>query len=253
MMRSQVITDRWKCAAQERSTGKSRGSPRAVSGCRGGEAQDPLPSVTTADPRDNCQPCTLPLPDCQTSAAALQPSPAGHRVLRGSQRRASINQAIGAATAAHREPCSKTAVLRCPRNRGRRRQQRSRAQAMLPRSWRPSGARRRRQQASAASAAAARAASLPLLAPLHRPVSPTLCCRNRSKGQYGCPHYRRRVRFITPCCDEEWWCRHCHNRAKDTEEQVGAAMGGWGLLGVGMGCGSRACGVCGRSAQAPRG
>ncbi|KAL4441825.1 hypothetical protein ABPG77_003741 [Micractinium sp. CCAP 211/92] len=43
--------------------------------------------------------------------------------------------------------------------------------------------------------------------------------RNRGKGQYGCTHYRRRVRFITPCCNEEWWCRHCHNKAKDTDEQ----------------------------------
>ncbi|KAL4856014.1 E3 ubiquitin-protein ligase [Chlorella vulgaris] len=43
--------------------------------------------------------------------------------------------------------------------------------------------------------------------------------RNRGRGQYGCSHYRRRVKFITPCCDEEWWCRHCHNKAKDTEEQ----------------------------------
>lgn len=25
------------------------------------------------------------------------------------------------------------------------------------------------------------------------------CCRNRGKGQYGCSHYRRRVKFITPC------------------------------------------------------
>ena len=24
-------------------------------------------------------------------------------------------------------------------------------------------------------------------------------CRNRGKGQYGCSHYRRRVKFITPC------------------------------------------------------
>jgi hypothetical protein len=50
-----------------------------------------------------------------------------------------------------------------------------------------------------------------------------LAYRNRGRGQYGCSHYRRRVKFITPCCDEEWWCRHCHNKAKDTEEQVCAA------------------------------
>ncbi|KAG7674604.1 putative E3 ubiquitin-protein ligase RZFP34 [Nannochloris sp. 'desiccata'] len=43
--------------------------------------------------------------------------------------------------------------------------------------------------------------------------------RDRGRGQYGCRHYRRRVRFIAPCCNEEWWCRHCHNEAKYQQEQ----------------------------------
>eukprot|EP00887_Chlorella_sp_A99_P003656 scaffold7.g3656.t1 len=41
----------------------------------------------------------------------------------------------------------------------------------------------------------------------------------RGKGEYGCKHYRRRVKFITPCCNEEWWCRHCHNEVKYTQEE----------------------------------
>jgi RING finger and CHY zinc finger domain-containing protein 1 len=42
--------------------------------------------------------------------------------------------------------------------------------------------------------------------------------RNRGRGLHGCRHYRRRARFITPCCNEEWWCRHCHNEAKYQQE-----------------------------------
>ncbi|KAM7459423.1 hypothetical protein LguiA_036417 [Lonicera macranthoides] len=33
--------------------------------------------------------------------------------------------------------------------------------------------------------------------------------------QYGCSHYRRRCRIRTPCCDEIFDCRHCHNEAKN--------------------------------------
>lgn len=40
------------------------------------------------------------------------------------------------------------------------------------------------------------APAIPILLPLHSTAR-----RNRGKGQYGCPHYRRRVKFITPC----WW------------------------------------------------
>ena len=68
----------------------------------------------------------------------------------------------------------------------------------------PEGAPAEPGPSSAAAAAAAAALSVR---------------RNRGHGQYGCRHYRRRVRFITPCCDEEWWCRHCHNEAKYQQEQ----------------------------------
>ncbi len=44
--------------------------------------------------------------------------------------------------------------------------------------------------------------------------------RDQGRGEYGCRHYRRRVRFITPCCNEEWWCRHCHNEVKYQQENV---------------------------------
>ncbi|GBG70275.1 hypothetical protein CBR_g6402 [Chara braunii] len=38
-----------------------------------------------------------------------------------------------------------------------------------------------------------------------------------SKGvcQYGCPHYKRRCKIRAPCCNEVFWCRHCHNDAKN--------------------------------------
>ncbi|KAM1200732.1 hypothetical protein ACFX2I_016972 [Malus domestica] len=33
--------------------------------------------------------------------------------------------------------------------------------------------------------------------------------------QYGCSHYRRRCRIRAPCCNEIFYCRHCHNEAKN--------------------------------------
>ncbi|KAL6785870.1 hypothetical protein ACKKBG_A00510 [Auxenochlorella protothecoides x Auxenochlorella symbiontica] len=45
--------------------------------------------------------------------------------------------------------------------------------------------------------------------------------RNRGLGEFGCSHYRRRVKLVTPCCGEIFWCRHCHNEAKhDNEKDV---------------------------------
>jgi len=32
-------------------------------------------------------------------------------------------------------------------------------------------------------------------------------------------HYKRRCRLVAPCCGELFWCRHCHNAAKDDGEQ----------------------------------
>ncbi|KAA3480989.1 RING finger and CHY zinc finger domain-containing protein 1 [Gossypium australe] len=29
----------------------------------------------------------------------------------------------------------------------------------------------------------------------------------------GCQHYRRRCKIRAPCCNEVFWCRHCHNEA----------------------------------------
>eukprot|EP00775_Hariotina_reticulata_P005876 gene5876-6117_t len=37
--------------------------------------------------------------------------------------------------------------------------------------------------------------------------------------QHGCEHYRRRCKLVAPCCGEVFWCRHCHNQAKDDSEQ----------------------------------
>ena len=36
----------------------------------------------------------------------------------------------------------------------------------------------------------------------------------------GCEHYQRRCRIVAPCCNEVFWCRHCHNAAKYDDEPV---------------------------------
>lgn len=54
-----------------------------------------------------------------------------------------------------------------------------------------------------------------------RPADPI---EDKSAGQIGCDHYRRRARIVAPCCNEDFWCRHCHNAAKYDNEQVR----GWG-------------------------
>ncbi|KAK2433852.1 CHY-type/CTCHY-type/RING-type Zinc finger protein [Trifolium repens] len=35
---------------------------------------------------------------------------------------------------------------------------------------------------------------------------------------FGCTHYRRKCKIITPCCNEVFGCRHCHNEAKNSDE-----------------------------------
>ncbi|KAF4641671.1 CHY zinc finger domain-containing protein [Toxoplasma gondii GAB2-2007-GAL-DOM2] len=35
----------------------------------------------------------------------------------------------------------------------------------------------------------------------------------------GCPHYRRKCKVVAPCCDEVFWCRHCHNEVKSDGER----------------------------------
>eukprot|EP00889_Picochlorum_renovo_P005973 jgi/Picre1/33003/NNA_008330.t1 len=37
-------------------------------------------------------------------------------------------------------------------------------------------------------------------------------------GEYGCKHYRRRVKFVAPCCGMICWCRHCHDEEKNRDE-----------------------------------
>lgn len=37
-------------------------------------------------------------------------------------------------------------------------------------------------------------------------------------GYSGCKHYRRWCQIVAPCCNEVFWCRHCHNEAKHAEE-----------------------------------
>eukprot|EP00884_Botryococcus_braunii_P013051 jgi/Botrbrau1/21747/Bobra.43_1s0141.1 len=44
--------------------------------------------------------------------------------------------------------------------------------------------------------------------------------QNRNKGimKHGCTHYRRRCKMVAPCCNEVFWCRHCHNAVKNAHE-----------------------------------
>ncbi len=44
--------------------------------------------------------------------------------------------------------------------------------------------------------------------------------RERGRFEYGCQHYKRRCRMVAPCCGEVFWCRHCHNKAKNEEEEA---------------------------------
>jgi RING finger/CHY zinc finger protein 1 len=42
--------------------------------------------------------------------------------------------------------------------------------------------------------------------------------RERGQGEKGCSHYRRRCKIVSPCCDEVFWCRHCHNQVHAEDE-----------------------------------
>ncbi|CAL5367726.1 unnamed protein product [Camellia sinensis] len=33
------------------------------------------------------------------------------------------------------------------------------------------------------------------------------------KMGYGCKHYRRRCKIRAPCCNEVFYCRHCHDES----------------------------------------
>ena len=48
--------------------------------------------------------------------------------------------------------------------------------------------------------------------------------RERGRFEHGCQHYKRRCRMVAPCCGEVFWCRHCHNKAKNEEEEARAAV-----------------------------
>ncbi|XP_057993152.1 uncharacterized protein LOC110673322 isoform X1 [Hevea brasiliensis] len=37
-------------------------------------------------------------------------------------------------------------------------------------------------------------------------------------GHFGCSHYRRRCKIRAPCCNEDFYCVHCHNEAKNSGE-----------------------------------
>jgi len=33
-------------------------------------------------------------------------------------------------------------------------------------------------------------------------------------NELGCQHYQRGCKLVAPCCNEAFWCRHCHNEEK---------------------------------------
>ena len=45
------------------------------------------------------------------------------------------------------------------------------------------------------------------------------CDSARSDGAPGCEHYLRRCKLVAPCCNEVFWCRHCHNKIKNDDEK----------------------------------
>lgn len=54
--------------------------------------------------------------------------------------------------------------------------------------------------------------------------------RQRGLGEYGCAHYRRRVKFVAPCCGLICWCRHCHDEEKNRDEPVRVQLSECGAL-----------------------
>ena len=36
----------------------------------------------------------------------------------------------------------------------------------------------------------------------------------------GCKHYQRGCKFVSPCCGDIFWCRHCHNEEKYDETSI---------------------------------
>lgn len=51
-----------------------------------------------------------------------------------------------------------------------------------------------------------------------------ICCRRSSRRmprgnaskQHGCRHYERHCMLFAPCCNQYFWCRHCHNEIKNS-------------------------------------
>eukprot|EP00892_Ulva_mutabilis_P000622 jgi/Ulvmu1/10560/UM065_0014.1 len=43
--------------------------------------------------------------------------------------------------------------------------------------------------------------------------------RSMTYTSRACPHYKRSCKLLAPCCDEYFWCRHCHNEMKNAPDQ----------------------------------
>lgn len=48
---------------------------------------------------------------------------------------------------------------------------------------------------------------------------------NHSPVTMGCKHYKRNCMLLAPCCNEYFWCRHCHNEEKNAPDQVSNGTG----------------------------
>ncbi|THU50456.1 hypothetical protein C4D60_Mb06t20410 [Musa balbisiana] len=40
------------------------------------------------------------------------------------------------------------------------------------------------------------------------------------KMEFGCKHYRRRCKIRAPCCNEIFYCRHCHNESTSDRHEL---------------------------------
>ena len=52
----------------------------------------------------------------------------------------------------------------------------------------------------------------------------TAAARDESLPERGCQHYRRGCKLVAPCCGEAFWCRFCHDAAKEEGEQAAGAV-----------------------------
>lgn len=57
-----------------------------------------------------------------------------------------------------------------------------------------------------------------------RDASPVDEAPAAAEPSYGCPHYKRRCKLLSPCCGEWFACRFCHDAVKHDELAAGHQM-----------------------------